>query len=150
MSNLAGPPIQGQVLDSGKMTKNWVNWLLSLYQALGGSQGAGASFLTCRMDDVTATQTIYITVPRQCKVMQVDACLGGTPGHSEAVVVSYNAVGSMGTISIPNAATVGQVYSLFPTTNNLLNAGAVIKLASSGAQNSSIPTIFTITLQYLG
>ena len=151
MANLGVPPIHGQLVDSnGVPSRFWAKWFADLFQSLGGSTGAGASFITVRLPDVTSLTPAYVVLPRACKVMQVDSCLQATVGFAETITVSSPATGTLGTIAIDNGSVAGTVDRLVPTANQIIPAGSTIKLVSAGATNNSIPSVFTITTQYLG
>lgn len=154
MSNLTPPPISGIIVNPGSkgvFTQPWTSWLINLFTAIGGQSGAGSSYLSVNLPDVTQTTPCFTGIPRGMVIVAISATLQASLTPSVVLTVS-NVTQSVtiGTLTLPATSSAGKFVSLRLQTPNIIHANDVIKIVSNNSSIAGVSCLITLTLQYVG
>lgn len=107
--------------------------------------------LTAVLDDISTPSTVYIPIPFDCIVNQVNTVLSGPITGADAVITPKNSAGTaMGTFTVTySGSAAGDVDAFAATTNNTFTSGTKMQIDTDGASTGTaklyISVVATVT-----
>lgn len=97
----------------------------------------------------TATNNdAYWTAPKICKVTKVYSAIGAALTTADETLVVKSGQGTLGTITITQSGSAaGDVDSIAPTSNNVLDAGDYIHIDIGGENGTGCQAVITIVIE---
>jgi len=108
--------------------------------------------ITLTISDISTSDTRYIAWGHTGTVTKVTAVTAGqidTTGSDATITVNVDgSTSDAGTITVAaSSSATGSVYSLAPTSNNVLTNTSYIKISTDGASTNTVDTTFVIEVQ---
>lgn len=105
-------------------------------------------FLYAHLADVSTAGQIFVAVPDGGKLIKVITALNGAISGADAGLTVKTAQGSAGTITIANASSAaGDVDTLEPTSNNVVNEEETIEIETDGASTGAVEVTITMVVR---
>ena len=107
------------------------------------------TILSVVIDDISTTDTVYVSCPIAGTVTRFESCLGGPITVADATVtLKDSSDNAMGSLTVANAASAaGDVDTDSTISNNTVSAGDMLKVATDGASTGSVKLFVTILIE---